>query len=130
MMDLSASGSPWLPSAIVAEESARNASILKAICAAVDWCATSDRSKGFRCVPESGAKRIDSPPLPVTTGLYSPAGSRMMISSSGYASIVFSISRLTLNDLPLPGLPATNPMGLARCLRLHSTRLLLCLFCP
>ena len=32
--------------------------------------------------------------------------------------------------LPDPGLPATNPMGLARCFRLQSTRLLLCLFWP
>ena len=52
----------------------------------------------------------------------------MMISSSGYARMVFSISRLTEKDLPEPGLPATKPMGLARRLRLQSTRLEDCLF--
>ena len=83
MMDLSASGNPWSPSAIVALDSARKASILKAIWAERDWCATSERSKGFRCVSASGAKRMHSPPLADTTGEYSPAGSRTMISSSG-----------------------------------------------
>ena len=81
-------------------------------------------------MPASGANLIDSPPLPVTTGLYSPAGSRMMISSSRYARIVFSISLFTENDLPEPGLPDTNPMGLASALRLHSTRFDDCLFWP
>ena len=76
MMDLSASVSPSEPSAMVAEDSARKASILNAICAEGDWWATSARSKGFRCVPESGAKRIDSPPLASTTGEYSPAWGR------------------------------------------------------
>lgn len=42
--------------------------------------------------------------------------------------MVFSISRFTENDLPDPGLPATNPMGLARCLRLQSTKFDDCLF--
>ena len=65
---------------MVAEDSAKNASILKAICAEGDWCATSAKSNGLRWVSESGAKRMDSPPLATTTGEYSPAGSRMMIS--------------------------------------------------
>lgn len=68
MMDLSASGSPSAPSAMVADDSARKASILKAICAEGDWWETSARSKGLRCVSESGAKRMDSPPLATTTG--------------------------------------------------------------
>lgn len=44
--------------------------------------------------------------------------------------MVFSISRLTEKDLPDPGLPATNPMGLASFLRLQSTRFDDCLFWP
>ena len=73
---------------------------------------------------------MHSPPFASTTGEYSPAGSRTMISSSGYARMVFSISRLTENDFPDPGLPATKPMGLASLFRLHRTRFEDCLFCP
>jgi hypothetical protein len=107
MMDLSASGSPWLPSAIVAPESARNASILKARCAAGGCPATSARSKGLRQAPEPGPSFTETPPLGTTTLAYSPAGSKMTTWSSLYARIVFSISRFTEKDLPLPGLPDT-----------------------
>ena len=75
------------------------------------------------CVPESGANLTFSPSTASTSRPYSPAGSNMTTSSSGYASTVLTISRFTLNDLPEPGVPQTKPIGLARSLRLQMTRL-------
>ena len=114
----------------MAEERARNASILKAIWAASALPSTSVRSKGFMDVSESGARRMFWPLQLPTRVEYSPAGSKMTTSSSGKASTVFRISRLTLNDLPEPGLPQTKPMGLASRLRLQMTRLPDCLDWP
>ena len=115
---------------MVALESASIASILKASCAWLALSATSERSKGFMNVSVSGEKRMQVPPAGSTTGAYSPAGSKTITSSSGYASIVFMISRLTLKLFPEPGLPQTNPMGLASFLRLQMTRLPDCLDWP
>lgn len=83
MMDLSASGSPSWPSAIIADERARKASILNAICDADARPSTSAKSNGFMCVSESGAKRMFTPSVLSMTFPYSPAGSKMMTSSSG-----------------------------------------------
>ena len=129
-MDLSASGKPSELSAIMAEESAKKASILNASCAASALPSTSDRSKGLSAVSASGARRTFTPPRASMRLPYSPAGSKMMISSVGYESTVLVISRLTENDLPEPGFPQTNPMGLASFLRLQMTRLPDCLDWP
>ena len=129
-MDLSASGSPWLPSDMVAAESARKASILNARWALGLRSATSVRSKGLRCESESGPSLMVVPPHGSVTAEYSPAGSKMITWSVGYARIVLRISRFVEKDLPLPGLPATNPMGLARLRLLQITRFELSLFCP
>ena len=83
MIDLSASGRPWSPSAMVALESASIASILNASCAWFALSATSERSKGFMNVSVSGENLMHVPPAGSTTGAYSPAGSKTITSSSG-----------------------------------------------
>ena len=83
MIDLSASGRPSEDSAIIALERARNASILNASWAASARPSTSERSKGLSAVSASGASRTFTPPKASMRFPYSPAGSKMMISSSG-----------------------------------------------
>ena len=100
-----------------------SASVFDAAWSCSAWWETSAIPIGLRWLPESGERRTCRPPQASVMGPNSWAGSRMMISSPGYASLVFVISRLVWKLLPLPGLPPTNPMGLASLLRLAMTRL-------
>ncbi len=86
--------------------------------------------EGLSTAEHPGASSTFAPPSAPTRFPYSPAGSKITTSSSGCASTVLVISRLTEKLLPEPGLPHTNPMGLARRLRSHSTRFPLSLDCP
>ena len=54
----------------------------------------------------------------------------MMNSSSGFCMKLLVISRFTKKDLPEPGMPSTNPMGVDSFLRLSMIRLPESLFWP
>ena len=103
---------------------------MNAIWLVVAMLATSERSNGLKRVGESGENAMFDPPSASMRVGYSPAGSNTMIWSSGCASTVLVISRLTLNDLPEPGLPQTNPIGDAKSFLLQTTRLPDCFDCP